>query len=263
MNKRLAYISSILFLLSIIHLNVNAQNSIQVNFDEANKLLENNDAFNALKAYKSIENTGYESPELYLNMAISATQIDSLGLAKFYFLKIINNYPNNTEVANKAEEGLSYLESKFSRKSAILPKLPWNKAIDWIIKKPTPAGIFWFGYIALFIVCVLIITSWFKILNFKGLNKISIILAVISILSIALAYYASYTDLRYNDAVVINTETKVLQQPTESSAMESFAYEGYTLTIDNKMSINNNDWLYVRLSNGQAGWIKKEEIKIL
>ncbi len=262
MNK-LAIMTSITAIILIFQANVIAQHGVQVDFDEATRYLLENDAYSALKVYKKIEDEGYKSPELYLNMAISATRIDSLGLAKYYFLKTIKYWPGNADFIQKAEEGLTYLETQFSRQSAILPKLPWNKAIDWLITKPTPTGVFWFGYIMVLLTCILLMARWFNFINFKGQRDIIIVLAILSVLIISLAYYTDYIEQRYDEAVIINNETKVLQQPTDNGIMESFAYEGYTLTIDHKISQDNTDWYYVRLSNGQAGWIKKSEIKIL
>ena len=41
------------------------------------------------------------------------------------------------------------------------------------------------------------------------------------------------------------------------------AYEGYDLTIDWKKSKTIENWYYIRLGNGQFGWIKAKGIKIL
>ena len=66
---------------------LNAQNSPQFKFDEANEILEKGEYNNALSVYREIEETDFVSGALYLNMAIAAVQVDSLGLAKYYFKK--------------------------------------------------------------------------------------------------------------------------------------------------------------------------------
>jgi len=240
-----------------------AQETAQVEFDKANILMEKGDYYNALKAYHLIEAQGFRSSFLYLNMGISAAQIDSLGLAKYYFLKTIKHFPNDTEAKVEAERALLFVNSQFSRQSATLPKLPWDKALDWLKEVPTAYGVFWFGYLMGIIACLLLAGKWFSIITFKKLNQVTVIFAISAVLIVTLAYYVSYIEMRFNDAVVINTETKVLQQPTETGTTESFAFEGYTLTIDYKLSKENPDWYYVRLSNGQLGWIKKTEVKPL
>lgn len=242
---------------------VQAQETAQVEFDKANMLLEQGDYHGALKAYHIIEDQGFKSSFLYLNMGISAAQIDSLGLAKYYFLKTIKHFPNDAEALEEAERALLFVNSQFSRQSATLPKLPWDKALDWLKEVPTAYGVFWFGYLMGIIACLLLVGKWFSIITFKKLNQVTVIFAISAILIVTLAYYVSYIEIRFNDAVIINTETKVLQQPTKTGTTESFAFEGYTLTIDYKLSNENPDWYYVRLSNGQLGWIKKTEVKPL
>ena len=257
---------AILLLATVFAFNSNtaiAQETTQVEFDKANTLLDQGDYYGALKAFHIIEGQEFRSSSLYLNMGISAAQIDSLGLAKYYFLKTIKYFSGDTEAVEEAERALVFVNSQFSRQSATLPKLPWDKALDWLKEVPTAYGVFWLGYLMGIIACLLLVGKWFGFITFKKQNQLTVIIAIFAFLIVSTAYYVSYIDMRYNDAVIVNQETKVLQQPTETGTTESFAFEGYTLTIDYKLSKENPDWYYVRLSNGQLGWIKKSEVKPL
>jgi hypothetical protein len=254
MRKFLAF--GILFLMNSIVL---AQSSPQLKFDTANDFLENGEYRNALKEYRQIEESEMVSGPLYLNMGIAAVQIDSLGLAKFYFLQA-----QNFETTRKsAEQALDFVNSQFSRQSAKLPKLPWDRAVDTFKVTPGTFGLFLIGYGLFCVGLILIIARWFDRVSFSKEKNVIISLFVISTLLISLAYYVDYVDERYDEAVLIKESATVSVAPEENTELVSMAYEGYDLTIDWKNSANVENWYYIRLGNGQFGWIKAKGIEIL
>jgi len=236
-----------------------AQSSPQLKFDEANDLLENGEYRKALKEYRKIEKMESISGPLYLNMGIAAVQIDSLGLAKFYFL----NAEKFKSTRESASQALNFVNSQFSRQSAKLPKLPWDRAVDQLKITPGTYGIFLIGYFLLCLGLLLVISRWFNLIKIPKEKNVIISLFVISALVITLAYYVDYIEQRYDDAVLIVEKSTVSTKPEESTELISMAYEGYDLIVDWKKSANVENWYYIRLGNGQFGWIKARGIKIL
>lgn len=231
----------------------------QGTFDEANTLFENGELNEAMVLYRSIESGNQKSGALFLNMGITAVQLDSLGLAKFYFLKA-RDFDTTSQ---QAEEALQFVNSQFSRQSAILPKLPWDSAIEWINNSITALGLFIIGFLITIAGLSLLYLGW---LNKLSLNKafpylITLIIAGSSLAG--LAFYADYVNQRYDEAVLISNSQRVLQQPDPESTLISIAYEGYDLTVDHWKSADQENWLYIRMGNGQYGWIYNEGIKIL
>ena len=236
-----------------------AQPSSQLLFDEANTLLENNEYYKAMNKYRQIEASKEVSGALFLNMGITATQFDSMGLAKFYFLK--SSKFETTKAS--ALEALDYIESQFSRQSATLPKLPWDKAVNWLKSTPTPKGIFLLGFLFICVAVLFVLCSWFRVFSFKRLGQTVASFTVLGTLVVALSFYVDYVDHRYSQAVVITTEIQVMQQPTETAHLVSIAYEGYSVTIDHSTGKEPEGWYYIRLGNGQFGWVKHHGIKII
>lgn len=93
--------------------------SQQARFDEATFLLEQNEYRKALDIYKTIADDGFESGGLWLNMGIAYTALDSLGLAKYYFLQA----ELSEETEAEASEALTYVNERFERRSAVLPQV--------------------------------------------------------------------------------------------------------------------------------------------
>lgn len=236
-----------------------AQQNPQILFDEANTLIEDNNFYDAMSSYRAIENSGMDSGALFLNMGIAATQIDSLGLAKYYFLKA-TQFETTSDLAIEA---LQYVESQFSRQSATLPKLPWDKAVDWLKDGPGVTTMFFAGFVFIIIAVFFVLSKWFELFSFKKIATTVSSLAILGILILLLSFYVDYVDGRYSEAVIIISEVQVKQSSNETSDLVSLAYEGYSVTVDLSRSNFENNWLYIRLGNGQFGWIENNGIKIL
>ncbi len=254
--KHLAFI--LLFMMVFTHAGY-AQETSQAAFDKANTLFENGDIPEALSSYRTIEATGKESGALYLNMGIAAVQLDSLGLAKFYFLKALHF----DATASQAQTALKYVNSQFSRQSAMLPKLPWDRAIHWANEVPGAGGIFMVGFFITLIGLIILYLGWFNKLEIKRFFPYIMALIITGTAISLTAFYADYVNGRYDEAVIISSQQRVLQSPNTESTLVSIAYEGYDLIIDQWKGESREEWLYIRLGNGQYGWVKNEGIKVL
>lgn len=236
-----------------------AQQNAQALFDNANEMLQQGNYQQALSLYHDLEERNTISGALFLNIGISYQRIDSLGKAKFYFLKA----SQFEETEQRAQEALNFVESQFSRQSAVLPKLPWDVATDWLQEYIGAKNMLLIGIIVLNIGVLLFIGHWFlqfypKILRISGLSLVGVALLII-----ATSFYTQYISERYSKAVMVTEKISVLEKPTEDAPVVSRAYEGYTFTVDHRRSKSQQQWTYVRMTNGLYGWIPNSEILIL
>ena len=252
-------VSGILLLLLLSIWGVQAQESAQLLFDQANSHLEENDYPDAMAMYRSIEQSGAVSGALYLNMGIAATQLDSMGLAKYYFMKSLK-FPTTVE---SASEALEYVESQFSRQSAQLPKLPWDRAVDWLKNGPGASTVFLIGFIFICLAVSIVLLKWVDLFSFEKQTSYVTSFTFTGLSIILLSFYVDYIDHRYSEAVIITSEVQVKQAANESADLVSLGYEGYAITVDYNTSKTADGWLYIRLGNGQFGWIKHQGVKIL
>lgn len=236
-----------------------AQQSPQAMFDEANKLLDSGQNMQAVELYKQLEDQQNLSGALFLNLGIAYQRTDSLGKAKYYYLKSAKF----EETETKAREALEYVDTQFSHQSAVLPQLPWDAATDWLqdhIGAKTLLGI---GLILFNLGILIFIARWFFYWLPKPLKSVSLAIVSLAILIMATAFYTQYVNNRYSMAVMVTEETSVAETPQEETSLVSQAFEGYTFTVDHRRSETQPDWSYVRMSNGLYGWIPTKEIMIL
>lgn len=236
-----------------------AQQNAQALFDDANEMLEEGNYQQALSLYQTLEDQNTVSGPLFLNMGISFQRIDSLGVAKYYFLKA----SQFEETEQQAQKALDFVESRFTRQSAVLPKLPWDIATDWLQEHVGAQNLLLIGIITLNVGVFIFIANWFlqSYPNVFRIGGLSLIIA--SLLIIASGFYTQYISERYSKAVMVTERTPVLEEPTEEASIVSRAYEGYTFTVDHRQSKSQQEWAYVRMSNGLYGWIPNSEILIL
>jgi hypothetical protein len=245
-------------LLAFLILSVPALMAQQSRFDEATFLLEKQEYREALNLYKTIADDGNISGALWLNMGIIYARLDSLGMSKYYLLQA-EKYPETRELA---EEALSYVNERFSRRSAVLPPLPWDRFFNYLSES---VGITWLFALAFFFLysgVAFLITSWFTRSYKKPLNYSASGLLVISVLIFASAFYVHYLDNRFGTGVLIDRQSTVYEAPDAESVEVSTAYEGYTMRVDFKRSSETDNWSYVRLENGRYGWVDTDALRV-
>lgn len=229
-------------------------------FDRANDRLNAGEYRQALDLYRNLEEGNRQvSGSLFLNMGISYVQLDSLGMAKYYFLKA--RHFEDTQA--QARQALEYVNARFSRQSAVLPKLPWQQFVEWLNRQLGATPILAIGILLLNLGVLLFVGHWFLTYRPRYLKISGLSLAAAGVLVILTSFYLQYVDRRYSEGVMVHKQANVYEKPDSTAAVVSQAYEGYTFTVDRDRSKVREGWNYVRMSNGMYGWINSGMIQIL
>lgn len=230
--------------------------SQQSRFDQANSLLAEGQYQQAIEHYQSIADDGYYSGALWQNLGVAYARLDSLGKAKYYFLRA----KQHSETKQQAANALSYVNNRFPRQSAVLPTLPWVRFINFLSNTIGLNTLVISGLIFLYLGVALKIGSWFR-LDLKSMLSNSGYTAIgVSLVLFLFSIVIQYQENRYSTGVMIDHEGQVYQRPLENSTVVSTAYEGYTMQVDENESENQTNWKYVRLENGMYGWIQNDHI---
>jgi tetratricopeptide (TPR) repeat protein len=236
-----------------------AQTKPQHVFRKANEQYKQGHIHKALTHYHQLEQQNLISGALFMNMGLSYIRLDSLGKAEYYFLQA----SRFGETKKPAEQGINYVQKNLSHRSAVLPTLPWRRAFGWMRNHIGVIALLAIGLVLINISVALYILQWFL----KRFNRIfvnvAIITTVIGVLAIFSSFYISYRTHRYHEAVMIAKKTNVNQKPAAKSTIVNKAYEGYVFTVDKRKSDKETGWSYIRMSNGQYGWIRSNKIMVL
>lgn len=225
-------------------------------FDQANSLLSEGEYQDAIEIYQSISEDGYEAGALWQNLGVAYTRLDSLGKAKYYFLKA----QRFSETEEQAEQSLEFINNQFPRQSAVLPELPWIRFINFLSVHIGLQVIAITALVLLYLGIALKIWAWFRLELKKMLNYLSYGCIALSAFLFICSMVIQYQQNRYSTGVMVDREASVHQRPEENSSIISTAYEGYTMQVDKTESKGETSWTYIRLENGMYGWIENDHI---
>ena len=239
-----------------------AASAQQAAFDSANTLLEEQRYSEAIEAYKSIHENGQISGALWLNLGVAYARVDSLGKAKYYLMRA-SEYPETEQIA---ESSLERIESQFSRRSAVLPMLPWDRLFNFLDEVFGAVGLMVIGLISLNLTAALLLALWFRP-NLKLLfRKLSYVTAALAVMFIGSSVYLNLQEEWYDVGVTVVDRISVYDRPSSNSPVVSTAFEGYSMRVHTHEELpssadaSGKDWSYVRLANGLYGWIESDAI---
>lgn len=231
----------------------------QARFDTATELLEENEFRQAVENYQQILNEGYESGALWFNMGIAYTRLDSLGMAKYYFMKAAQF----SETEQDANQAISFVNERFNRRSAVLPALPWDRFFEMLSKKIGTNTLHYFGFGLLYTGVLILLYTWLFYRQTKLFNYLSTSSFLLSVIIFFCAFYVDYLDNRYSTGVLVDREISVYENPQIDASIVSSAYEGYTMRVDHNRSTETEEWYYIRLENGMYGWVQRNSLMLI
>lgn len=226
-------------------------------FIKANDLYKNGRYDTAIILYNDILKSGVESSELYFNIGNA-----------YFKKKDISNAILNYERAHKLAPGdddinfnLQLAQTMIVDKINILPEfflLSWLRNFRELFSTDAWAKI----SITLFIF-VLIITGIYLYTNRLWLKKISFWLGIVFIVFSIMALYNSYSTKKAIEsqswAIVMTPSVTIKSSPDEDGTDLFVIHEGTKVWINDKVE----NWLKIRIADGNNGWIKKTDIEAI
>lgn len=235
-----------------------AQSDIQAQFNQANEALAQGQFTEALSLYETIIETGYESGPLYLNMGITATRLDSLGLAKFYYL----NAQRFSDVSIAAGEALDFVDYELGRRGARLPELAWTRFTRLLFFEMNHHGWLALGLVVINIGVLFLVASWLRQSYRKTNRYLSMVFMNLGAAIVLITGIIIWQANGYQQGIQIVREAQVHVLPDSQTDIVQTGYEGFQYIVDIEQSAETPEWLYVRMSNGSRGWVRAEYLNL-
>jgi tetratricopeptide (TPR) repeat protein len=224
-------------------------------FSNANKLYQDGRYEDAILAYESVINSGYESATLYYNLGNSYFRSNKLGNARLYYEKALKLNPDDED----AQANIQYLEGLLSDRFEEVPIIFYKKWINSIYISLSSNQ---WAYISmiLFVISILSVSVYLLLRN-TLLRKTGfysgLLFLLLSILSLT-ASWKQYQQIKKPDsAVVIDLSVNVKSAPRETGTGLFVLHEGAKVWLEDKTS----GWQEIRLSDGRKGWLPVESIQ--
>jgi len=226
-------------------------------FDQANKLYQQENYEQAIEKYLEIQNSGYESWQLYYNLGNSYYKTRQFGRAILNFERALKLNPKNEDIQFNLElANLSVVDKIISPPQFITTTLFSDLKKLWGIQTLTFLALGFYLILALIIIMKIISRrrAVQRILN------LVLVPAVIVFLLIALTFVTRVNDSstsRY--AIILADKIDVLSSPG-AQATELFSlHEGLKFKVEEI----RDDWAKIRLADGKVGWVRKDFFEII
>lgn len=248
-------LASLIVLFSSLYCTASQTDSL---WNSATTLYASADYDGALNGFKSIEDQGYISAQLFYNIAnCHYKRGGENALAILYYERALKLDPSFDD----AKVNLGYAKQATVDKVEELPDL---LVVIWINKVKNIFSADIWAYISiLFIVIVLSLLLLFRFGRTARMRKNSFIFAMISLLFFVVTLTFSLilkSDFNSeNEAIVMAPVTSVKSSPGDGSKSLFILHDGTKVEIIESIG----SWSRIELSDGRQGWINSNDIDVI
>ena len=244
-----------LIAISLLSVSSYAQSNVE-KIELANKDYSEGNYDKAINTYKSVLESGYESPELYYNIANSYYKSNRLAYAILYYERAKLLAPNDEDINFNLSLANSHITDKIDAISPLLVKT-WYKSVSSIL----PSDSWSILSIGSFIL-LLIFLSVFLYSHKTVLRRLTFYLSILALLFSLLSFSFANTEAKqqtvHNSAIIFDSIT-VKSSPDNYGTDLFLLHEGTKVTV---LQTENN-WMKIKLSDGNEGWVKNESLQVI
>lgn len=244
-----------LFVALIVCLNVQAVG--QFNLDKADEAYTAGSYDTALEIYNSALDKGYESADLYYNVANCYFRKGELAASILNYERALKLDPSHDD----AKHNLEFAESRTVDK---IDSLGSVFLVDWwnAIANITSADAWAWIAISLFVV-LLVSLSLYIFVRKMWVRKVGFSVAIVAlfftIISILCAYTRYEVETSKSEAIVFSQTVTIKSSPDSSGNDLFILHEGTKVNIKSTLG----EWVEISTSDGNSGWMPASAIEVI
>jgi tetratricopeptide (TPR) repeat protein len=253
-NQKFTFLINVLliFFLSCTSLLIANENNNA--FDSANVAYAKGNYEKAIKLY-TIINKGFEAPELYFNLGNAYYKTDNIGLAILNYERAKKLSPGDENII----ANLKLVSQKTEDKIDAAPQLFLTEWKDDLVNLMNEKQ--WSILCIVMMIIAVILWGTYFFSNQRGLKQLGFFGGILIFISaIAIFFIAQYKykiTKNSNDAIITSASVVVTGSPSEKGTKLFVLHEGTKVYITQQ----NNDWIEVRIANGNVGWMKASQLQ--
>ncbi len=227
-------------------------------FDEGNRLYQEGDFAGAVASYGAVLDGGFESAEVYYNLANAHFRLGQLGEAVLNYERAARLDPANDDIRTN----LALVNQSLLDRIEPMPRFWLLSAFDWwmgLIPRGALAGLAGASHLLLGAVLVMVVlrrpAGWRRMLvrSAYAAGLVTVVLgATLLVRETGLA--------APEEAVVMAAEARVLSAPSEEGGLTVFTlHEGTKVRVDRRAG----DWVEIVLADGKVGWLPADVLEVV
>jgi tetratricopeptide (TPR) repeat protein len=245
----------IFFVFSISVSGNSMKDSAVVYIQQANEAYQSNNFEEAIALYTRAIDLRFESAVLYYNLGNAYFKSGDNARAILWLERAKRLDPNNEDIIHN----INFIQQKLIDRIEHLPELfivkLWNKCSGLFTGNQW--AIFSIIACALFSICLLVVL----LIRVQWVRSTAIIIAILALLftifSIIFAKRESTRHIIHPEAIVMSHVVYVKSTPNEKGSDLFVIHSGLKIGITDQL----NEWVEIRLPNGEKGWIQTTQIE--
>lgn len=227
-------------------------------FQEANKLYQQEEYQKALSTYQKLVNEGLNHEALEYNIASCYFRLDQPGLARLHFEKALRLSPGDEDTLYN----IHFIESRYLKKTLREENFVTIDRFLWeLVSTFPPLLTLWAGIVA-FILLFLIITV--KMLKPNLISPalrwtLTIVLAIVALISFSISFTREMLQNDHSYGIITVAGVNVMSEPDPDAHSRFPAPE----TIKVRIVRRQAGWLEIVLPNGSKGWVEEINLAVI
>lgn len=245
----------LLVIIGVFWVAISVAQSPEELFAEANEFYKTEQYDAAIKSYKSIEELGIHSDDLYYNLGNCYYKLDKIAPSIYYYEKALKLNPANED----AQTNLFFANKTTIDAIEELPKTIFQNFAETVIYRFTYESWAKFAVTCSFFGALFFLLYHFsyssrkKLLFFNG----SILAVALLVCTIFFAYKSYDKEVNTKSAIIFKPTTDIKNAPTFNSETVFKLHEGTKVLVLDEI----DDWKKIKLADGKIGWIIADNIK--
>ena len=221
---------------------------------EGNEYYINGEFESAIDKYEAVLDSGYVSPELYYNLGNAYFKSHKLTMALVQYERALLLDPNDEEISNNLALARQYVVDEIDA----LPELLIKK---WYRTFITIFTIDQWAYISIstfiFALVLFLIYLFTRTINLRRFSFwLAFVFLFLAFSTYVFSYHRKKNIYDHNFAIILSPSVTIKGSPDNSGTDLFQLHEGTKVKIIDQMG----EWKEIRLSDGNVGWLRDENL---
>jgi len=229
----------------------------QATFEKATQDYANGNYEAAIKKYEEIIGDNQESVALYYNLGNAHYKLDHIAPSIYYYEKALKLDPTNEDVKNN----LAFANNMTI--DAIEATMPtgFQKIREKTIGAFSSETWAKIAVVGIFVFVIFFIWYYFSVksLSKKALFSVSMLGAVVFMLSFVFAFVEHRNALKENFGIIFSEEASIKAEPNPKASDAFLLHEGTKI----KLLDSFNGYYKLEIADGRQGWVNQNNVKAL
>jgi len=223
----------------------------EILFATANNLYTNGEYSEAISKYDSIISNNIESPEVYYNLGNCYYKMGDWANAIWHYEKSLKSERNEKTIQNLVLANLKIID-----RIEPLPQLFYKK---WLTSLSQLFSTKIWQILALICVWLFSFFKIFILLTIYKKDKLSHIFLMTAILLVLIANFSYTNTIEKKEGIIFSSTVIINSAPTSNSTDLFSLHSGVKVELVDEIG----DWINIKLTNGNTGWVKKNNCRLL